>query len=316
MAKKTIQSQRLRLTSESLNCYGTWLVTAGGNIEQYQRNPVLLYMHRRGEVIGHLEDIRIEPDNTITAEPVFDDVTETSRQVHQQYDKGSLRMASVGLDVIELSEDPKMLKEGQTSPTITKWKLREVSIVDIGANDDALRLYRDGVEMTLSDNGSNPLPKLKIQKESIMELTKLALSLGLAATATEAEVAAKIAQLMADSQELTTLRAEKEQLTLAAITAAVDGAIGENRLSSENRDKFISLGKKVGLDDLKTTLAAMSPAVKLSTVINPSSASSGSPTEYKKLSEVPCDKLADMRANDKETYRKLYKAEYGFECEI
>lgn len=312
MAKKQ-QSRRIVLTSERLNCYGTWLVTAGGDIEQYQKNPVLLYMHRRGTVIGVLNDIKVEGD-MITAEPEFDDVTEISRQVHAQYDKGSLRMASVGVAIIEMSDDASLLQQGQTSPTITKWKLSEVSIVDIGANDDAIRLFRDGTEITLDSSGNNPLPKLNInQNKKQMEQKEIALALGLSENATEAEVKAKIAELVAQSRELTTLKAENEKITLAAITAAVDTAVGERKITADKKAQFVSLGQKIGLDELKSTLEAMSPAAKVSQVIAPAS---GTKCEYKKLSEVPADALLEMRQNDKDTYRKLYRAEYGIDCEL
>jgi len=38
--------------------------------------------------------------------------------------------------------------------------------------------------------------------------------------------------------------------------------------------------------------------------------------EYKKLSDVPEDKRIELRSEDPETYRVLYKAEYGVECVI
>ena len=104
---------RVRLTNETLNCYGTWLVTAGGDISQFLRNPILLYMHRRGTVIGLVEDIKVEGDE-ITGVLKFDEATDLSRQTKQQYECGSLRMVSVGIDIIELSDAPELLKPGQT----------------------------------------------------------------------------------------------------------------------------------------------------------------------------------------------------------
>ena len=52
-------------------------------------------------------------------------------------------MVSAGIDILELSEDPKHLVQGQTSPTISKSKRFEVSLVVIGANDDAIVLRKD-----------------------------------------------------------------------------------------------------------------------------------------------------------------------------
>lgn len=145
-----------------------------------------------------------------------------------------------------------------------------------------------------------------------MELSKLALSLGLAATAPETEVEAKIAELKAAKQEADNLRAEKEQLTLSAITQAVDAGIAEKRIPADKKDHFVTLGKSVGLENLKTTIAAMSPVQKVTAVLN-RGVSVETPGSYKKLSEVPAAELETMRENDRETYIALFKAEYGFE---
>ena len=153
-------NKRVRLTNETLNSYGTWLVTAGGDTSQFERNPVLLYMHMRGQVIGKLKDIRVEGEE-ITAEPVFDEATELSRQCKKQWEFGSLNMVSVGIDILETSKEEKFIKPGQSAETVTRWKLVEVSLVDIGANDDAIRLYRDGKDiMTLGKGDGSVLPEL------------------------------------------------------------------------------------------------------------------------------------------------------------
>ena len=36
--------KRVRISNDSLNSYGTRVLTAGMDVEQYMRNPVLLYM--------------------------------------------------------------------------------------------------------------------------------------------------------------------------------------------------------------------------------------------------------------------------------
>lgn len=57
----------------------------------------------------------------------------------------------------------------------------------------------------------------------------------------------------------------------------------------------------------------MNPAQKPTDIIHPAGGSPAT-SEYKKLSDVPADKMMELRANDKETYMKLYKAEYGVDC--
>ena len=167
-------SKRVRITNDSLNSYGTRVLTSGMDIEQYRRNPVLLYMHERGNVIGFVKDIQVE-NNEVTGELVFDEVTELSKRCKRQFEFGSLKMVSAGLDIIEMSEDSRYLVVGQTSPTIVKSKLFEVSVVDIGANDDALVLKKDGKQITLGRDGECALPLLNTNpiKQEQMEQKKL-----------------------------------------------------------------------------------------------------------------------------------------------
>ena len=99
-----------------MNSYGFRLLTSGVDMEQYQRNPVLLYMHERGKVIGTVENIAVEGQDLV-GELVFDEVTSKSKEVAAQWDKGSLRMVSAGLEIIETSDDQSLLLPGQTGPT-------------------------------------------------------------------------------------------------------------------------------------------------------------------------------------------------------
>lgn len=313
------KNKRVRISNESLNCYGTRVLTSGMNLEQYNRNPVLLYMHERGQVIGYVKDLKVESDE-VTGELVFDEATELSQRCKKQWEFGSLKMVSVGIDILETSEDRKFLIQGQTAPTITKSKLFEVSIVDIGANDDAIVLQKDGVRLTLGKNAEHMLPLLhrnnKNQKPKQMDQEKLALQLGLPKDADEAAINKKLAKLQADGAEAETLRQERDTLRAARIETLVNAAIAEKKIGEDKKQQFLDLGKKIGADELKQTFDAMSPQVKLSNIVNGGGAPAGGHAEYKKLSDVPSDELSKMREQNPAQYKKLYKAEYGIECEI
>ena len=314
------KTKRVRISNESLNSYGTRVLTSGMNVEQYNRNPVLLYMHERGQVIGYVKDLKVEGDE-VTGELMFDEATELSRRCKKQWEFGSLKMVSAGIDILELSEDPKHLVEGQTSPTISKSKLFEVSLVDIGANDDAIVLQKDGKRIELGKDAARELPLLhsnnnKNQKPKQMDQEKLALQLGLPKDADEAAINAKLAKLQADGAEAETLRQERDTLRAARIETLVNAAIAEKKIGEDKKQQFLDLGKKIGADELKQTFDAMSPQVKLSNIVNGGGAPAGGHAEYKKLSDVPSDELSKMREQNPAQYKKLYKAEYGIECEI
>jgi hypothetical protein len=310
--------KRIVISDESVNCYGTWISTAGMDISQYEKNPVLLWMHWRGVIIGCIKDIKKE-DGRVTGEPWFDEVREESKQAKAQWEKGTLRMASANVDVLEYSDAPELVKPGQYRATVTKSKLTEVSMVDIGGNDNALPLILNvqGKELKLTageESESLPLLINNTQKtDEKMDFKAIALKLGLPETATENEILSTIEVLLGYKTANEQLRKEKEGMQLASITSAVDAAITERRITAEKKDHFIALGKQVGLESLKLTFEAMNPAQKPTDIIHPTGGSSAT-SEYKKLSDVPADKIMELRANDKATYMKLYKAEYGVDC--
>ena len=318
------KTKRVRISNESLNSYGTRVLTSGINIEQYNRNPVLLYMHERGQVIGLVRDLRVENDE-LTGELVFDEATELSQRCKKQWEFGSLKMVSIGIDIMETSEEKEHLVPGQTAHTITKCKLFEVSVVDIGANDDAIVLHKDGVRLTLGKNAVDVLPLLHReqtqeqepkQKVKQMDQEKLALQLGLPKDADEATINAKLAKLQADGAEAETLRQERDTLRAARIETLVNAAISEKKIGAEKKQQFLDLGKKIGAEELQQTFDAMSAQVKLSNIVNGGGATAVNGGEWKKLSDVPSDELAKLRAENPAQYKKLYKAEYGIECII
>ena len=312
--------KRVRISNESVNCYGFRVLTAGIDVEQYKRNPVLLYMHERGNVVGYVNDLKVENDE-ITGELMFDCASEQSERCQKQFEFGSLRMVSAGLEIIETSEDPTMLVPGQTRPTITKSRLFEVSVADVGANDDAIVLEKDGKRIMLSKDGTCGLPLIthnNNQSNKDMEQKVIALQLGLLETATENEINAKLAQLKALQQENETLKTEKQTLAEARIAQLVDTAIAEKRLDAQHKEQFVKLGGQIGAEELEKTLQAMKPQVKLSAILGHQGSAPGSASEktYTKLSEVPAEELVKLRADNVEEYKRLYEAEYGIACEL
>ena len=315
---KSEKMKRVRISNNSLNSYSSRVLTKGMDVQQYCRNPVLLYMHERGNVIGYVKDLKVENDE-VSGVLMFDEATELSKRCKKQWEFGSLKMVSAGIDIVEESDDPDVILPGQKYKTITKSKLFEVSVVDIGANDDAIVMRKNGEQITLGKDGKNPLTLLsnKQQNNKQMEQKLLCAQLGLPETADEATILQKINSLKAAEAEKETLAKEKAQLTLSAITTAVETAITEKRIGEDKKEHFINLGKKIGVEDLKQTFAAMSPMVKLSAVIGHQGGTpTQQPTTYSKFSEVPGAELEKMRSDNPDEYKRLFKAEYGFECEI
>lgn len=317
MAKEVI------ISNSRVNCYGSRVLTSGIDVTQFKRNPILLWMHRRGwgdsMPIGRIEDLRIEGDNLIGT-PVFDEKDEFAKKIAQKWEDDFLRMASAGIEIVEHSTAPELILQGQTRPTVTRCRLEEVSIVDIGGNDDALKLYHNGKLLNLAkgeDNEHLPLlelsaaePETKPQNQNKMN-KEILLLLGLPEAATENDALGAIRLLKEKAEKV-------ETLTLSSITAVVDAAVTDRRITADQKEHFVELGKKAGVESLSATLALMKAAVKPTEVVTPSAdaPTTDQPKTFAKLSEVPADQIKELKLSNLKEYIRLYKAEYGCEPKL
>lgn len=324
MAKEVI------ISTSGLNCYGGRVLTSGIDLTQFQKNPLLLWMHRRSfdrdaMPIGRIDNLRTDGDRLIGT-PVFDQNDEFAKKIESKWENGFLRMASAGIEIIETSDAPEYLLQGQTRRTITRCRLEEVSIVDMGGNDEALQLYdRSGKVLKLAAGEDNDaLPLLAPEKKddpsgtasdgkdnnqtnkSTQSMNKEILQLlGLSETATEQEAVGALRLLKEKADKVETLQ-------LASITAVVDGAIAEKRITADKKEHFVNIGKAAGIDSLRTTLSLMQPVRKPTEVIRQTDAPrDDEPKTYAKLSDVPADQLEKLREERPQDYERLYKAEYG-----
>jgi hypothetical protein len=308
-------SKEVVINNSKLNSQKFRVLTAGIDTEQYRRNPLLLWMHQRGAnilPIGRVDNLRVEGDNLIGT-PVFDETDDFAVKIKKKWDAGFLRMVSASLDPVEVSTDRSLMLEGQKLATVKRSKLIEVSIVDIGANDDAIVLYREGCPLDMS------APEMSINNQINNDESKMktiALKLGLPEGASEAEILTKIGSLQQSAGSAVELQRKLDEERDRQIETEVENAVTSKRITADRKAHFVMLGKTSGLDALKTTLELLSPAAKPTDVINPGASGASVPETYKKLSDVPADKRIELRRDDPEAYKTLYKAEYGIECII
>lgn len=179
------------LSDESINVYGTRVITSGIDLTGFRKNPVMMYEHDRNRMpIGRWENIRIE-ENKLLADAVFDDQDVIGAEVKRKVDGGFLNAVSIGFDVLEVVEE--LMIPGQYRPTITKADLLEASIVDIPANRNAVRLSFPNKHLTLSAETPGEILDQLIPK--IQSMKNVAVKLGLPETAPEATVIEKITSL-------------------------------------------------------------------------------------------------------------------------
>ena len=319
-------SHRVRLTNDSINSYGSRILTKGVDIEQYKRNPVLLWMHRRGEVIGYLENIE-QTETEITADIVFDLVSERSQQCAAQWNAQSLRMVSVGIEIVEESNDQSVLIPGQTRGTITRSKLFEVSVVDVGANDDAVRLARlenNNLLFTTaapiaaitampptnnnSNNMDNPETPPTVQDAPLR--ATLTEALGIEATASDNEIMENVVSLNA---QIKNLNAQIKNLNATITAELVATAISEGRIEASAKKTFIQMGNDHGNEYLTDVLKGIpTDTARLTSLLNLGTEGS----EWQKLSEVPEEEMIALRRDNPKEYARLYRAEYGIDCQL
>lgn len=154
MAKTKKIDKEFCFTDDSVNCYGYRMLTSGLALSEIAKNPIGFKMHNRDKgVVLRWEDFRIDGDRAF-AKPVINLAHPDGQQIVDEVENGFLNGASCGkIVVIEASDDSALMLPGQSRPTVTKWFPREISLVDIPGNYNALgNLFdEDGNELNLAD---------------------------------------------------------------------------------------------------------------------------------------------------------------------
>ncbi|HLO59050.1 MAG TPA: hypothetical protein VK172_14765 [Lentimicrobium sp.] len=326
-----------------LNSYGFRVMTSGGRFEQFNANPLILWMHRRPNKyndknadndvfpIGLGSNVRIK-DGQGLVDVEFDEKDPFAQKIAQKVESGIVRMASAGIDPITWTEDPKMLLEGQKCATLAEWNLVEISIVDIGSNPMALKLYnanKELIELT-AGNQHDFIPLLKkepkTQTKNMEFLAQVAVLLGKQPDAALDSVTKALnerLQLAAKAEEYKlkyeTLVNEVAQATEKTIISLVDAAV-DRKITADEKDFYVKLGKDSGIDALKAVLERL-PAIKTSKQIilgkeGPSGSGEKEIKTFSDLKEQGMQAIELCRKNEPEKYKNLFKAEYGYEPDM
>jgi len=121
------------VSDHSNNSHGFVVKTEGINLEKFNKNPIMFYMHERSKIIGRWENVRIEGENLL-ADAVFDTSDELGKEIERKVSEGFLKSASLGISYS---------KENVKDNVLESCTLYEISIVSIGSNSNALKLYNN-----------------------------------------------------------------------------------------------------------------------------------------------------------------------------
>lgn len=308
-------SRTFVLSDESVNCYEFRVLTSGIGLKQFQKNPVMLYLHDHSVLpIGVWENVRVD-DDRLLADAKFDEGDPFAQEVARKVDEGILKCCSIGfvIKVIDESDDLKL--PGQKGPTVTKSELLECSICPIGANRNAIRLaqeqdipvltVRTGARMTLTKiQGDNP----SINLNSLEEMTEQE----------KQEMEHLRNQVSQLTNEKTTLTQERDN-AVAEVKKVRDAEI-ETLLSAAVKDGRIGEGEKatwkemlsVTPESAKVALSKLHPRTSLNQMLE----SNKGKGEFAGKSWQELDrsgKLAAFKAADPEGFKALYRETFGTE---
>lgn len=320
------------LHDETVNTYGFRMLTAGANLDEFRKNPVMFINHADYELpIGRWENIRIEGAQ-ILADAVFDENDERAVRVMKKVEDDFIRAASIGTwPPEELSNAPELKLDGQTMPTVTKWTVREASIVTIGANHNALAMYDRTTGQRLDLNDAHTIVRLMdcrhatnhINDNDMIKTIKGIL--GLQDSATDAEATAAVEALQAENVRLADANAALEAEAAAReqarkdaqkteAVALVDAAVKDGRIDAGGRDAYLELFDK-DFENAKKVLAAIPQRGSIASRIEQTRTDTQAlPADLKDKSWDELDRagrLVELRDKDPELFREKFKARFG-----
>jgi len=308
------------ILDESMTMHGIRFRMDGGRWERFNKNPIMLFMHVRGEVIGKWENVRFEGGAWI-ADPVFDKADKFAEGIAGKVERGFLNACSpgVGIHAAELIDN---------EVVATDWEPFETSIVDAGSNLNALHLYTTSGEMIADTESfiktltlSIMDKKEKTGEELVKEIVEkevfpkgVVLALGAPEGASNEVVTKAITDLIAKNVSLEL--ALKANETTKAQTL-VDTAFAAKKITDSDRTHYL----KLAAADFETTKAILD-GIEAPKNLSQFAAAGAAATE----TTVKADKeeynelfksgtLFTLKLENPDKFKRLFKAEHGFDPE-
>lgn len=315
-----------RVSDESINSYKCRVLNTGADTTAFESNPVMLFMHLRGNVIGRWENLRLENGEWL-ADAVFDMDDERpcgGKEIGGKVERGFINAASFGIGVWDVDYNPEL-----ECYDITRWTLQEISIVDIGSNHNALQLYDKAgepiTELKLAsyleqfkpkgDSTTKPNPSISTP-QTTMELKTIALAMGLPETATEQDVLAKAAKGNAAITDLEGLQLTMKTNQANEANQLVQAAIDDKRISATAKDAYLKLFT-ADHESAKAVLAGLPKPQNLTTLATNGQAVatlalSDQEARVKKYDELDqAGKLMQLAQSDRASFESLFEAKFG-----
>lgn len=317
---------------DTVNTYGFRMLTAGANLAEFAKNPVVLYNHNDWDApIGRGENIRKDGDR-ILVDIVFDTDDPKAADIAGKVERGFLRMCSVGAWAEEASDDPALKLKGQTGATVTRWTVREVSVCAIGANHNALAMYdrRSGQRINLNDNRALEGIITNINKREDMSTIRQLLKLQDSASdqAVQEAVSSLIALRDSLQAENATLKTDKQTLqakvdgyekkereaSQARAVTLVDEAVKDGRIDASGKDAWLK-AFETDFAGSEVRLNSIAKRQNIHAQVDPGKPAAGTAVQLRDMSFddiLKADRLKELKQNP-ELYKEKFREAYGHE---
>lgn len=320
-------TKRFVLSDETKNLHGFITITAGIDLSDFANNPVMLYDHDYGKLIGQWTDWQVE-GTKLTAIPMFDENDPYAMLQYSKVEQEILKGASIGIAPVQYDEATgKMmqcsLKETSLTPVPSNRKALSIALYDqsgIKLSDKQAKEYL----LSMRPKTEDLTQKQNMNQNLITALVALCVQAGhtinLSAQSTDPEIELAINKV---SQKLTSLTSSNTELSgkvntyeadakLSAekeITDLVDKAITDKCLSADQKTAFVELGK-INLSALKTSLSAMKPvtAVEIPGAKEHQAVAGQETWTYDDFALKAPDELAKMQRTEPDKFLKLLSA--------
>ena len=261
---------------------------------------------------------------------MFDEGDARAAEVKRKVENDFIRMASIGAWPPEEKSDAyDLMLPGQTLPTVTRWTVREGSVVTIGANHNALVFYDRESKQIIDLNDKGNLIRLIDHSNNPKKQLKMSVLTGvlkLQDSASEAEIVTAIQGIIANADRL-----EKENKTLAAAMdkmnkdkkesqkqeaiTLTDAAIKDGRYDAKGRDNLLNLFDK-DFEGTKAMLAAIPCRATVTGQINTNKGAGVTLGDWKEKSWDELDKagkLVELKDAAPDLYKSKFKERFGIE---
>ena len=304
------------------------MLTSGVNLDEFRKNSVMLLNHNDYSLpIGRWENIRIV-GGKILADAVFDEKDERAAEVMRKVDNDFIRMASIGAWPPEEKSDAySLMLPGQRYPTVTKWTVREASIVTIGANHNALAFYDKSTQEVIDLTVAGAIVRLMDNSPKILNMSLLTQKLNLHDTANESEIVSAVQNLMDDNARLKSenktltdaidkANADRDAANKAEAVRLVDAAILTGKLDAKAKDATLAMFDK-DFDNAKAMLEAIPERQSIARQINSTGATNLADLKGKSWDELDkANKLTELKDKAPEIYAEKFKERFGVDPQI